>query len=68
MNQVIQSLIDRAAMRDDGEVDPEKLVELTVTECLRIMQMKDKRPVTNRHWEAIGRELAYFIKDQFGME
>ena len=74
MNNIVYSLIDAATPREDGkegfagEVNTQRLVELTVQEFLRVLEMKGSRPQTNRHWEAIGRELSFVVREHFGLD
>lgn len=68
MNKVIRTLINGSVTQGDNEIDPVLLVELTVRECLKVLEMKETRPTTNRHWESIGREVSFIIKDHFGVE
>ena len=67
MNNVVNSLIKQSEEENTHICDPQKLVELTVRECLKVLTLKEKHPVSNHHWEAIGREVSYFVREHFGV-
>lgn len=74
MKAIVTTLIHESTNKQTSEsgvveqLDPEKLVELTVRECLKVLKLDQKHPVSNYHWESIGREVSFFVREHFGVD